>query len=68
MKYAEELLNAVWPLEPCRMMMLKLNNLRNRTEKDALGPVVPEGKNLKYFMGKGRKKGCLTAMESLIQA
>eukprot|EP00347_Sterkiella_histriomuscorum_P000280 403376484 len=64
MRYANELLNAVWPVEPCRMMMLKLNNLRNRTEKDSTESLLKDVKNLQFFMGKGRKKGCLTAAES----
>ena len=68
MKYADELLNAVWPLDPCRMMMLKLNNLRHRTDKDISGPLLANTKQLKFFMGKGRKKGCLTAAESILMS
>ncbi len=56
-KYAMELLNAIWPLsEPVRTLALKLNNLRNRTDKDFNGSLIESMKeNLKYFMGKGRR-------------
>lgn len=63
MKYVDELLTNTWPLEPCRMMMIKLTNLRARTDKDSDKPVLGDNKNLKFFMGKGRKKGILSASE-----
>ena len=67
LKYATALLNAVWPLDPCRTISLKLNNMRYRLAKDLEGPVLGEGK-LTFFMGKGRKKGCLTTAESLLMS
>lgn len=38
------------------MVMLKMNNLRFRTEKDSTAPLSSESIALKYFTGKGRKK------------
>ena len=65
MRYATELLQSTWPLaEPVRTLALKLNNLRYRSAKDFDGPLLAnEKEKLKYFMGKGRKKGCMTVAE-----
>lgn len=39
------------------MLMVKMNNLRERTEKDSTSPLSSGNKLLKFFVGKGRKKG-----------
>ena len=70
MRYSTELLNTVWPLpEPVRTLSLKLNNLRYRTPKDFDGPLLAnEKEKLEFFIGKGRKKGCMTTKEGLMAA
>ena len=40
------------------MLMIKMNNLRVRTEKDTTGPLSEGNKHLPFVSGKGRKK-CL---------
>ena len=34
------MLEAAWPLEPTRMIRLTLNNMKLRTEKDPIEPVL----------------------------
>lgn len=60
-KYATELLASVWPMPaPVRCLALKLSNLRYRTKADFDGPLsANEKEQLQFFMGKGRKKGCV---------
>lgn len=49
-KYAMELVNNCWPMDPCRMISVKLSNLKIRTEKDDTGPKVDSSHNIAAYI------------------